>query len=138
MDINSANPQSISSRSTAALATAAVLLGCPAPDVLAAARIHVAEDACSVGTTQGTVLAVPEYAQALLRGWAGQYLLPREWAHDVTATYLTLRLEAAERHTGVRLLDPNLPQLPRVAWHNRRDPGASKLAWLTRSNWLSA
>jgi hypothetical protein len=86
----------------AALATAAVLLDCPAPDVLAAARIHVAEDACSVATAQGAVLAVPEYAQALLRGWAGQHLLPREWAHDVTTTYLTLRFEAAERHTGMR------------------------------------
>jgi hypothetical protein len=54
--------------------------------------------------------------------------------HDVAATYLTLRLEAAERHIGVRLIDPDLPQLPRVAWHERRDPGASTLAWLTRSN----
>jgi hypothetical protein len=98
----------------------------------------VAEDARSVSTAQGTVLAVPEHAQALLRGWAGEHLLPRPWAHDVATTYLTLRLEAAERPTGVRLIDPSLPQLPRVAWHNRRDPGASKLAWLTRSNWLSA
>jgi hypothetical protein len=94
----------------------------------------VAEDAGSVATAQGTMLAVPEYAQALLRGWAGQSLLPRQWAHDVAATYVTLRLEAAERHTGVRLIDPNLPQLPRVAWHDRRDPGASTLAWLTRSH----
>jgi hypothetical protein len=122
----------------AALAMAAVLLGCPDPDTLAAARIQVAEDARSVATTQGTVVAVPEHAHALVRGWAGQSLLPREWAHDVTTTYLTLRLEAAERHIGVRLIDPDLPQLPRVAWHERRDPGASKLAWLTRSNWLSA
>jgi hypothetical protein len=122
----------------AALATAAVLLECPDPDALAAARIRVAEDAGSVVTAQGAVLAVPEYAQALLRGWAGQSLLPREWAHDVAATYLTLRLEAAERHIGVRLIDPNLPQLPRVAWHDRRDPGASTLAWLTRSHWRAS
>jgi hypothetical protein len=70
----------------AALAAAAVLLGCPAPDTLAAARLHVAEQAGSVATAGGTVLAVPDYAQALLRGWAGRHLLPREWAHDVTAT----------------------------------------------------
>jgi hypothetical protein len=118
----------------AALATASVLLGCPDPDTLAAARIQVAEDARSVATTQGAVVAVPEHAHALVRGWAGQSLLPREWAHDVAATYLTLRLEAAERHIGVRLIDPDLPQLPRVAWHERRDPGASTLAWLTRSH----
>lgn len=122
----------------AALAAAAVLLGCPAPDTLAAARLHVTEQAGRVATAGGTVLAVPDYAQALLRGWAGRHLLPREWAHDVTATYLTLRLEATERHIGVRLIDPDLPQLPRVAWHERRDPGASTLAWLTRSNWLPA
>jgi hypothetical protein len=120
----------------AALATATVLLGGPGPDVVAAARIQVATDAASVATAQGLVLAVPEYAQALLRGWAGQHLLPQGWAHDVAATYLTLRLEDAERHTGVRLLDPALPQLPPVPWHERQDPGAVKLAWLTRSHWL--
>jgi hypothetical protein len=79
----------------AALATAAVLLGCPDPDTLAAARIQVAEDAASVATAQGTVLAVPEYAQALLRGWAGEHLLPRAGCTTSQFTYLTLRLEAA-------------------------------------------
>jgi hypothetical protein len=54
-----------------------------------------------VATAQGTTLAVPEYARALVRGWAGRCVLPQEWACDVVATYLTLRLEAAERHTGV-------------------------------------
>jgi hypothetical protein len=63
-------------------------------------------------------------------------LLPEEWACDVAATYLTLRLEEAERHSGVQLIDPALPLLPPVAWHERRDPGAEQLAWLTRSRWL--
>jgi hypothetical protein len=47
-----------------------------------------------------------------LRGWAGRDLLPKEWACDVAATYLTLRLEAAQRHTGVALIAPALPLLP--------------------------
>lgn len=63
-----------------------------------------AADACTVATAQGTTLAVPEYARALVRGWAGRCVLPQEWACDVAATYLTLRLEAAERHTGVKLI----------------------------------
>src|SRR5882757_880402 len=63
---------------------------------------------------------------------AGRSLLPRDWACDVAATYVTLRLEAVERHTGVRLVDPALPLLPRVAWHERSDPGAELLSWLTR------
>jgi hypothetical protein len=71
-----------------------------------------------------------------LRGWGGRYLLPKEWACDVAATYLTLRLEDAERHTGVALIDPAVPLLPPVAWHERTDPGAQQLAWLTRSHWL--
>lgn len=81
-------------------------------------------------------MAVPEYALALLRGWAGRSLWPREWAHDVAATYLTLRLETAERHRGVTLLDPELPQLTPAAWHERHDPGAAQLAWMTRSTTL--
>jgi hypothetical protein len=117
----------------AALATAAVLLGRPAPNALAAARIHVAGDGRTLSTAQAITLAVPEYAAALVRGWAGRSLLPREWARDVATTYLTLRLEAAQRHTGVRLIDPELPLLPPVAWHERSDPGAARLAWLTRS-----
>jgi len=120
----------------AALATAMVLLGRPDPEVLAAARVHVSADAHTVITAQGTIIPVPEYAQALVRGWAGRSLLPQEWACDVAATYLTLRLEVAERHTGVGLIDPALPSLPRVAWHERGDPGAERLAWLTRSRWL--
>ena len=120
----------------AALATAAVLLGRPAPDVLAAARVRVAPDAHTITSANGTMYPVPEYAHALLRGWAGRYLLPEEWACDVAATYLTLRLEQAERYSGVGLIDPALPLLPPVAWHERRDPGAEQLAWLTRSQWL--
>jgi hypothetical protein len=112
--------------SAAALATAAVLLGRPASYVLATARIHVAGDGRTVSTARGTTLAVPEYAEALVRGWAGRSLLPREWACDVPTTYLTLRLEAAQRHTGVRLIDPELPRLPPVAWHERSDPGAGR------------
>lgn len=98
----------------------------------------MAPDAASVATAQGSVLAVPEYAQALLRGWAGQPLLPPVWARDAATAYWTLQLEHAQRHSGVRLLDPNLPPLPRIAWHERDDPGAQRLAWLTRSRWLSA
>jgi hypothetical protein len=47
------------------------------------------------------------------------------------AKYLTLRLEAAERYTSVRFVDPDLPPLSPVAWHKRYDPGAAQLAWLT-------
>ncbi|HWR49173.1 MAG TPA: hypothetical protein VN327_16425 [Pseudonocardiaceae bacterium] len=120
----------------AVLATATVLLGRPDPDVLAAARVHVAADAHTVTTANGTTHPVPEYVQALVRGWAGRDLLPKEWACDVAATYLTLRLDAAQRHTGVELIDPAFPLLPPVAWHERSDPGAAQLAWLTRSQWL--
>jgi hypothetical protein len=88
----------------AALATAAVLLGGPAPDVMATARVSVASDVRTMITAWGATVAVPEYAQALVRGWAGRPLLPTEWASDVAATYLTLRLEAAQWHTGVRLI----------------------------------
>ncbi len=123
----------------AALATAAVLLGQPirpGPDGLAEAGVVVAGDARAVATAGGTTVAVPEYAQALVRGWVGRRLVPKEWACDVAATYLTLRLEVAERHSGVKLLDPSLPPLPPVAWHERRDPGAELLAWHTRSRAL--
>jgi hypothetical protein len=120
----------------AALAAATVLLGRPDPDVLAAAWVHVDPDAHALTTANATTHPVPEYAQALVRGWAGRYLLPKEWACDVAATYLTLRLEDAERHTGVALIDPAVPLLPPVAWHERTDPGAQQLAWLTRSHWL--
>ncbi|MDT7671854.1 MAG: hypothetical protein QOC74_4637 [Pseudonocardiales bacterium] len=35
-------------------------------------------------------MAIPEHAQALLRGgWAGESLLPHAWAHYVTSIYLT-------------------------------------------------
>jgi hypothetical protein len=122
----------------AALATAAVLLDRPDPDVLAAARVQVAPGAHAISTAAGTMYPVPEYAHALLRGWAGRSLLPQEWACDVAATYLTLRLEEAQRHSGVELLAPDLPLLPPVAWHERYDPGAEQLAWLTRSQALCA
>jgi hypothetical protein len=120
----------------AALATAAVLLGRPDPDELATAQVQVAPGAHTLTTADGMTHPVPEYAHALLRGWAGRYLLSEEWACDVAATYLTLRLEEAERHSGVELIDPDLPLLPPVAWHKRRDPGAEQLAWRTRSQWL--
>jgi hypothetical protein len=120
----------------AALAAAAVLLGRPDPDVLAAARVRVALGAEAITTADGTMYPVPEYAHALLRGWAGRCLWPEDWACDIAATYLTLRLEEAERHSGVELIAPDLPLLPPVAWHERRDPGAEQLAWLTRSQWL--
>jgi hypothetical protein len=48
-------------------------------------------------------------------------LLPQEWACDVAATYLALRLKAAQRYTGMRLIDPALPRLVPVAWHERGD-----------------
>lgn len=56
----------------------------------------------------------------------------------MATAYLTLRLEIAQRDSGVALLDPALPLLPPVAWHNRYDPGAQQLAWLTRSNTVYA
>ena len=95
----------------------------PSPEVLADARVHVAGDARTLLTAQGSTVAVPEYAEALVRGWAGRSLLPPDWACDVAVTYLTLRLEAVQRHAGVRLVDPALPLLPPVAWHERNDPG---------------
>jgi hypothetical protein len=124
----------------AALATTTVLLGRPFPDVLATAGVSVPRNVRTMVTAWGTEVAVPEYAQALVRGWAGRSLLPADWASDVAATYLTLRLEAAERHTGVRLIDSDLPPLSPVAWHKRYDPGAAQLAWLTRSpsRWWSS
>jgi hypothetical protein len=103
----------------AALATAAIMLGRPDPRVLATARLEVATDAAGVATAQG------------------EPLLPRRWAHDVATTYWTLRLEDAQRHTGLPLLDPGLSELPRMAWHERHDPGAAELAWLTRSSCMS-
>jgi hypothetical protein len=98
----------------------------------------VASDGHALETAQGSWTVVPEYAHALVRGWAGRSLLPADWASDVAATYLTLRLEAAQRFTGVPLIDPALPQLVPVAWHERSDPGAARLSWLTRSHTLCA
>lgn len=83
----------------AALATAAVLLGRPAPDSFAAVRPRVSADGTNVVTSDGTQFAVPEYARALLRGGPAGSLLPPSWADDVAATYPTLRLELAGRHT---------------------------------------
>ena len=77
----------------AALATATVLLGRFDPRSAAAARPRVSADATSVATSDGTELAVPHYAQALLRAWSGRELIETDWADDVAATYLTVRLE---------------------------------------------
>ena len=69
-----------------------------------------------------------------MRGWAGRDLIETDWADDVAATYLTVRLELAERRTGLQLTDPALPPPALVLWHqHRRDPGADLLASLTGS-----
>jgi hypothetical protein len=120
----------------AALATATVLLGRPTPDTVAAAGVRVANDGRSLATVHTTEVAIPEHARALVRGWAGRHLPPPHWAHDVAATYLTLRLEMAERHSAVRLLDPALPPLRPIVWHERYGPGAAELSALTRSRAL--
>ena len=117
----------------AALATTTVLLGRFDPRRAAAARPRVSADATRVATSDGTELPVPHYARALLRGWSGRELIETDWADDVAATYLTVRLELAERRTGLQLIDPALPPSPPVAWHCRRDPGARLLAELTGS-----
>ena len=65
--------------------------------------------------------------------WNGRDLFPRDWADDVAAFYLSLRLELAERRTGLELIDPTLPAPGLVLWHLRRDPGADLLACLTGS-----
>jgi hypothetical protein len=120
----------------AALGAAALLLGRPDPADQAAARVYVTEDAHSIATADERVLQVPEYARGLLRGWSRRELLPPAWALDVAETYLVLRLEEAGRYVGLPLLDPASPQLPPTAWHERADPGAALLAWLTRSRWI--
>ena len=117
----------------AALATATVLLGRFDPRSVAVARPRVSPDATSVATAEGAHLPVPHYARALLRGWSGRELFEADWADDVAATYLTVRLELAERRTGLQLTDPALLPLPPVAWHSRFDPGARLLAELTGS-----
>ena len=89
-------------------------------------------------TALGAPLTVPEHARGLTTRVGGKALWPLQWADDVAATYLTLRLEIAERHSGVTLLDPQLPLLAPVAWHERTDPGAAVLAWMTRSHALTA
>lgn len=60
--------------------------------------------------------------------------VPQEGACDVAATYLTLRLETAQRHTGVGLIDPALRPLRPVAWHECNDPGAAQLGL---ADWIS-
>ena len=47
---------------------------------------------------------------------------PEEWARDVAATYLTLRVPGAGRHSGVVLIDPVRDPLSSVAWHEARRP----------------
>ena len=86
------------------MATATVLLGRFDPRSVAAARPRVSPDAKSVATSDGTELAVPHYARALLRGWAGRELVEAGWADDVAATYLTVRLGLVERRTGLQLV----------------------------------
>jgi hypothetical protein len=120
----------------AALGAAALLLGRPDPADQAAARVYVTEDAHSITTADERVLQVPEHARGLLCGWSWRELLPPAWALDVAETYLVLRLEEAGRYVGLPLLDPAYPMLPPTAWHERTDPGAELLAWLTRSRWI--
>jgi hypothetical protein len=120
----------------AALGAAALLLDRPDPADQAAARVWVTEDAHSIATADERVLQVPEHARGLLRGWSRRELLPPTWALDVAETYPVLRLEEAGRYVGLPLLDPAYPMLPPTAWHERGDPGAELLAWLTRSRWI--
>ena len=117
----------------AALATATVLLSGFDPRDVAAARPRVSAGATTVVAAEGAHFAVPEHARALLRAWSGRDLFPRDWADDVAATYLSLRLELAARRTGLELIDPTLPSPGLVLWHLRRDPGADLLASLTGS-----
>jgi hypothetical protein len=84
--------------------------------------MQVNRGARHVTTADGRAVGVPEHARGLLRGWAGRPLLPPSWAHDVAATYLAVRLEAAGRHAGLELLDQARPPDPPVAWHLRSDP----------------
>jgi hypothetical protein len=62
----------------AALSAAAVLLDSWCPDRVAAAQIQMAPEVHTLATAQGNTVAVPEYAQALVRGWAGQPLISKE------------------------------------------------------------
>lgn len=57
---------------------------------LAAARTRLGPDARFLSTAAGAVVAGSRVRPGLLRGWAGRYLLPTDWALDVAATYLTL------------------------------------------------
>lgn len=120
----------------AVVAAITMLLDRPTPDELAAWRVHIAADAASITTAQDQRVAVPERAQTLLHVRAGAPLVPHEWSHEVTATYLTLRMEDAQRYLGFGLLDPDHPMLPTVAWHQHHEPGADVLAAMTRSSHL--
>jgi hypothetical protein len=118
----------------AALAAASLLLGRPHPEVLGVANAYVDRSVRTLATTVGECVAIPEYARSLLRGCAGQWLVPPDWAHDIAATYWTLRLDEAQRCSGVEVLHPDTPVLlPPMPWHERYDPGAQELAQLTRS-----
>ena len=118
----------------AALAAASLLLGRPTPEVLAVLNAYVDPSARTMATTTGRCVAIPEYARALLRGWAGHWLVPHYWAPDVAEPYWTLRLEEAQRHSQVEVLHPDTPALlPPTPWHERYDPGAQELAELTCS-----
>ena len=51
-----------------------LLLGRPPPEVLAVLNAYVDPSARTMATTTGGCVAIPEYARALLRGWAGHWL----------------------------------------------------------------
>jgi hypothetical protein len=119
-----------------ALAAVMLVLGRPDPVALAIAQIWVARDARYVTTADGRTVQVPEHARGLLRYRGGWPLLPPSWAPDVAATYLLVRLEAAGRHVGLALVDPNRPPDPREAWQLRTDPGAALLQWLVQGDGL--
>jgi hypothetical protein len=63
----------------AALAAASLLLDRPHPEVLATLNTYVDPSARTMATTTGESVVIPEYARSLLRGWAGHWLVPREW-----------------------------------------------------------
>lgn len=118
----------------ATVAAITMLLDRPTPDELAAWCVRVASDAASItSTAHEQRIAVPERAQALLRARAGAPLVPHKWSHEIAATYLTLRMEDAQRYLGFSLLDPDHPMLPTVAWREHHEPGADVLAAMTRS-----
>ena len=55
-------------------------LGRRHPEVLAVANAYVDHSVRTLATAVGEYVAIPEYARSLLRGWAGQWLVPPDWA----------------------------------------------------------